>query len=115
MSVLKFIGKTLGTATLLTTGTASAVLKGLTDTVGFDIGSDILEAAKEASFDGVRSMWEDKELHFVDKLNELDGDVGDATRSQMARTAREAAEVARKNGDMDKYEMYMDQYETYRD
>lgn len=115
MGVLKFIGKTLGTAALVTTGTASSVLKGLSDTVGFELGSEILGAAKDASFDGVRSIWSDKDLECIDKMEDLDYKVENATRSQMARTAKQAAEVAKKNGNMDKYEYYMNQYEMYKD
>ena len=115
MGILKTIGKTLGTAALITTGTASAILKGVSDTVGFEIGSEVLGAAKDASFNGVRSIWSDKNLECIDKMDDLDSKVGDATRKQMARTAKQAAEIARKNGDEEKYEHYMNQYELYKD
>lgn len=115
MGILKTIGKTLGTAALITTGTASAILKGVSDTVGFEIGSEVLGAAKDASFNGVRSIWNDKDLECMDKMDDLDFKVGDATRKQMARTAKQAAEIARKNGDEEKYEHYMNQYEMYKD
>ena len=114
MGILKTVGKTLGTAALITTGTASAVLKGVSDTVGFELGSELLDAAKDASFNGVRSIWSDRDLD-MSKLDDLDFKVGDATRRQLARTAKQAAEIARKNGDEEKYEHYMNQYEMYRD
>ena len=38
MGLLKFVGKTIGTATLVVTGTASTVLKGVSDAVGFELG-----------------------------------------------------------------------------
>ncbi len=115
MGVLKTIGKTLGTATLVTTGTASAILKGLSDTVGFELGSEAMDVAKNASFKGVHSMWKDKDTSCVDKIEALDGKVERVTRSQMARTAKQAADIAKKNKDMDKYERYMNQYERYKD
>ncbi len=115
MGVFKFIGKTLGTVTLTTTGVASSVLKGLSDTVGFELGSEILGAAKDASFNGIRSIWSDKDLECINKMENLDCKVGNSTRSQMARTAKQAAEIAKKNGDMDKYQYYMNQYEMYKD
>ena len=115
MGFLKIIGKTVGTAALITTGTASAILKGVSDTVGFEIGSEILGAAKDASFNGVHSIWSDKDLKYINKIDNLDCKVENATRSQMARTAKQAAEIARKNGDMEQYEYYMDQYELYKD
>lgn len=113
--MLSWIGKGLGTAVLITTGTASAVLKGVSDTVGFEIGSELLDAAKNASFDKVRSLWNDEELSGVDKLEILDFKTETIARSQMARTAKQAADLAKKNGDMDRYERYMAQYEQYRD
>ena len=93
MNILKALGKTIGTAALVTTGTASAILKGVSDTVGFEIGSEVLGAAKDASFNGVRSIWSDKSLECMDKMDNLDFKVGDAARKQMARTAKQAAET----------------------
>ena len=115
MGILKTIGKTLGTAALITTGTASALLKGVSDTVGFEIGSEVLGAAKNASFNGVRSIWSDRDLECIDKIDNLDYKMGNITRNQMAETAKRAAEFAKKNGDIDKYHHYMDQYEMYKD
>lgn len=115
MGLLKIIGKTLGTATLVTTGVASSVLKGVSDTVGFELGSEILGAAKDASFNGVHSMWSDKDFECIDKMEDLDYKVENSTRSQMARTVKQAAEITKKSGDMDKYQHYMDQYEMYKD
>ncbi len=42
MGIIKAIGKTIGTATLVVTGTASTVLKGVSDAVGFEVGSELL-------------------------------------------------------------------------
>ncbi len=116
MGLIKFIGKTIGTATLVVTGTASTVLKGVSDAVGFQIGSEILGSAKDASFNGIRSMWSDKDIeNSISKSDKLEEGTYNSTRSQMARTAKQAADLAKKNGDMDKYEYYMEQYERYRD
>lgn len=115
MGLLKFVGKTLGTATLVVTGTASAILKGVSDTVGFEIGSELLGSAKDASFNGIRSMWSDKDLEGgIAQADRLESGVQQATQSQMARTAKQAAEIAKKNGDMEKYEYYMEQYYKYQ-
>lgn len=78
MGILKTIGKTLGTAALITTVTASAILKGVSDTVGFEIGSEVLGIAKDTSFNGVCSIWSDKYLEYIDKMDDLDSKVGDA-------------------------------------
>lgn len=115
MGLLKFVGKTIGTVTLVVTGTASTVLKGASDAVGFEIGSELLGMAKDASFNGVRSMWSDKDMEeSISKSDKLEDAVRNGTQSQMARTAKQAAELAKKNGDMEKYDYYMEQYERYR-
>ena len=115
MRIIKIIGKTIGTAVLITTGTASAVFKGLSDAVGFETASNLLEHAKDASFNGVRSIWIDKDLEYLNHIEDLDFKVENATRKQMAQTAKQAAEIARKNGNEEKYEYYMNQYEIYKD
>ena len=115
MGVLKFVAKTIGTATLVVTGTASTVLKGVSDAVGFEIGSELLGAAKDASFNGVRSIWSDKDIeNSVSMADSLEDTVRNGTQSQMARTAKQATDLAKKNGDKKKYEHYMEQYERYK-
>ena len=116
MGLLKFIGKTIGTATLVVTGTASTILKGVSDAVGFEIGSELMGAAKDASFNGVRSMWNDKDLEKeISKSDALENTVCTGTRSNLADTARRAAEIAKQNGNKEKYEYYMEQYKRYKD
>ena len=115
MGILKFIGKTIGTATLVVTGTASTVLKGVSDVVGFEIGSELLGAAKDASFNGVRSMWSDKDIEStIEKSDKLEDGIRSGTQSQIARTAKQMADLAKQHGDMEKYEYYIEQYERYK-
>ena len=116
MGLIKGILKVGASAVLVATGTASTILKGMSDTVGLEIGSDIFGAAKDASFNGIRNLWDDEGIQgAVDKAENASEGAGDAMRRQMASTARRAAQIAKQNGDMDKYEYYMDQYEKYRD
>ena len=116
MGLLKFVGKTIGTATLVVTGTASAVLKGVSDAVGFEIGSGILDATKNASFNGIRAMWSDKDLEStIGTADKVESCIQRGAQSQIARTAKQAAELAKKHGDMEKYEYYMEQYERYKE
>lgn len=116
MGLIKGILKVGASAILVATGTASTVLKGVSDAVGIEIGSEIFGAAKEASFNGIRGMWDNDSLQtVVDQAEELSDGTGDAMRRQMAATARRAAQIARQNGDMEKYEYYMEQYESYKD
>ena len=116
MGLLKNIGKTIGTATLVVTGTTSTILKGVSDAVGFEIGSELLGSAKDASFNGIRSMWSENDLeNTLSKSDKLENTVCNGTRSQMARTAKQAADLAKQHGDMEKYEFYIEQYEKYKD
>lgn len=115
MGVIKFLGKAVGTATLVVTGTSAAILKGISDATGFEIGSQILGSAKDASFNGIRSMWSNKDLEDnIGKSEKLESGVYNSTRSQMASTAKRAADLAKRNGDTEKYEYYMEQYERYK-
>lgn len=116
MGLIKIVGKTIGTVTLVVTGTASTVLKGISDAVGFEIGSELLGGAKDASFNGIRSMWSNKDIeNGISKSDKLEGNIRNGTQSQMARTAKQAADLAKKNGDMEKYEYYMEQYKRYKE
>lgn len=114
MGLLKFVGKTIGTATLVVTGTASTVLKGVSDAVGFELGSEILGSAKDASFNGIRSMWSDKDIEKgISKADNLENGIRNNTYYEKARTARQCAEIQRKNGNIEKAEEYMEKYYQY--
>lgn len=106
MGILKFIGK----AALATTGTASAILKGISDTAGFELGSEVFGAAKDASLKGARALGSNTE-----RLEGLDSRMEAKTRHQMASNAKKYADLARKSGDREQYEYYMEQYEKYKD
>lgn len=115
VGLLKFVGKTIGTATLVVTGTTSTVLKGVSDAVGFEIGSELLGSAKDASFNGIRYMWKGKDLEKnISKADKVEDTIRNGTQNHMARTAKQAADLAKKNGDIEKYNYYMEQYEKYK-
>ncbi len=115
MGIIKGCAKLVGSAVLSATGIASTVLKGVSDTVGLEIGSELFGAAKEASFNGIRSMWGGETAQeTIDKAEAKSYDVEDATRRKLADTAYQMAQNAKRNGDMEKYETYMAKYEEYR-
>ena len=58
MGILKGCAKIVGSLVLGTTGVASTVLKEMCDTIGVELGSEIFGAAKDASFNGIRNMWD---------------------------------------------------------
>lgn len=115
MGIIKGIGKALGTTVLGATGVASTVLKGMFDTVGVEIGSEVFEAAKNASFNGIRKIWDDEESQeVIDKAENASYGVEDTARRKMADTAYRMAQTAKQNGDMEKHETYMAKCEEYR-
>lgn len=115
-----FLGglKILGTVALSATGIASKVLEEASNTVGFELGSEIFSTTKNLSVDGIKGMWDNGEEDRSEALSHID-DIDEATqgvgRRKMAETARQAAQIAKKNGDMEKYEYYMEQYNNYKE
>ena len=115
MGIIKGCLKVVGSAALAVTGTASTVLKGMSDAAGIELGSEIFGAAKDASFNGIRSMWDgEKANDVINKAEEKSYGVEDAARRKMADTAYQMAQTAKRNGDMEKYETYMQKYHEYK-
>lgn len=115
MGIIKGCAKLVGSAVLSATGIASTVLKGMSDAVGLEIGSELFGAAKDASFNGIRNMWDsDTVQETLDKVEEKSCGVEDAARRKLADTAYQMAQTAKRNGDMEKYETYMAKYEEYK-
>ena len=134
MGILKGCLKIAGTAALTTTGIASKILCDMSDMSGFEIGSELFGAAKDASVNGIKNIWsspnsenaedcddcEDyddydddcKKLSFAsmatDSINEFD------TRKKLAETAKRAADTAKRNGNQELYEKYMEKYYEYK-
>lgn len=116
MGIFKIAAKVAGSAALVATGTASGVLKTLSDAAGIEFASELLDSAKNASFEGIKSMWSDnyneKRDEYIDRMSESSETV---TRRKMADTAYSAAQLAKQNGNMEKYEAYMEKYYEYKE
>ena len=114
MSIIKGCLKLAGSAVLAATGTASAVLKGVSDAAGVGLGTELFGAMQDASFNGIRNIWSENE-EFIDKVetnvDSAASTIGEGARKKFADTAYRAAQIAKQNGDMEKYEMYMEKYE----
>lgn len=112
MGIFKTAAKVVGTVALVATGTTTTILKGAADAAGVELASEILGAAKDASFGGIRAMWDsDGAQNAIDMAEEKSYDAEDAARRNAANTAYRAAQIAKKHGDMEKYEQYMDVYD----
>lgn len=115
MGILGGCAKVLGSVVLGAAGVASSVLKGASDTVGLELGSELFGAAKDASFNGMRKIWDDGEAdECINKVEAGSYDVENSTRRSMADTAYRAAQIAKQHGDMEKYEHYMAKYREYK-
>ena len=115
MNLLKGMLKVGASAILVATGTASTVLKGVSEVAGIEIGAQIFGAAKDASFNGIHNIWEDESvLTIVGKAESVSDGAGEALQRQMASTALRAAQIAKQKGDMEKYDYYMEQYENHK-
>ena len=112
MGLIKGVFKVIGSTVLTVTGTASGILKGVSDATGFELGSEIFGAAKDASFGGIKSMWTNESSdNFADKMDNASEKFG---QNKLADTAKRAAEIAKKNGDEEKYQYYMEKYNEYK-
>ena len=57
MGLLKFVGKTIGSAALVVTGTASAIVRQAVYAAGNDELGDAIGKLEDKSFDTIRDMW----------------------------------------------------------
>lgn len=118
MGIIKGCLKVVGTAVLVVTGSASTILKGVSDTVGIELGSELFGATKDASFNGIRNMWNSESVDkIVDKGEAKAQGVEDSTRRQMANTAYRMAQTAKQmaesENDAKKKEAYLQKYDDY--
>ena len=113
MGLIKGILKVGASAILTVTGTASAVLNGMCETAGVDIGSEIFGAIKNASFNGIKSMWE-----IENSAQEEYTTKGEARRAEFAEEvnrmkvmAIRKKDLAQKCDNNDLRDRLMDEYE----
>ena len=112
MGILKGCLKVVGTVALGATGVASKILGEVSDVAGFEIGSDLFGMAKDASLDGIRSMWNSESVD--SNIDKIDSSSYGFVNRKLADTAKRAANIAKANGDTEKYNYYMEQYEKYK-
>lgn len=77
MGLLKFVGKTIGSAALVVTGTASALVRQCAYAAGNDELGDAIGGLQDKSFDTIRDMWtpdEEKDDSYYEKQAERSAD-----------------------------------------
>ena len=114
MGIIKGIGKVLGTTVLGATGVASTVLKGIFDTAGVEIGSEIFGAAKDASFNGIRSIWGAEPPEADVYLSEEEERVAGITEEirKLKAQALRCKDMAQKSSDENARQNFMARYES---
>lgn len=114
MGLIKGIGKVLGTTVLGATGVASTVLKEMFDTVGVDVGSEIFGAAKDASFNGIRNIWDAEPPEEEEYASEEETQVAQIEKEirRKRSLATRCRNLANKATDENVRQNYMDRYES---
>lgn len=117
MGIIKGIGKVLGTTVLGATGVASTVLKGMFDTVGVELGSEIFGAAKDASFNGIRNMWGTEAPEPEEYASEEDERIAGIKEEirKLKVQALKCKDLANKATDENVRENFMNRYEGLMD
>ncbi len=117
MGFIKGCLKLVGSAALVVTGTASTVLKGMADTVGIEVGSEIFGATKDASFNGIKSMWGIESSADEEYLTEEEAEnaaISEEKRKLKAQALR-CKDLAKKATDENMRRKFMDRYEELMD
>ena len=117
MGLIKGILKVGASAILTVTGTASAVLNGMCETAGVELGAEIFGAAKEASFNGIKSMWGVEPAQEDEYMSEEKAE-NEALREEKRKLKAQALrckEMAQKAATEELRQKFMDRYEELMD
>ena len=117
MGIIKGCAKVLGSAVLGVTGVASTVLKGMFDTAGIEVGSEIFGAAKDASFNGIRNMWGAEPPAEEEYATEEEAEAA-AVKEEIRKLKVQALrckDMAQKATDDNVRQKFMDRYEDLMD
>ena len=109
MGFLKGCAKLVGSAVLGVTGVASTVLESMFDTVGVELGSEIFGAAKDASFNGIRNMWDMETQEpdgFETKEDRLNADI-----CKLKAKALRCKDMAQKSTNQEAHDGFMRRYD----
>ena len=118
MGVLKFVGKTLGTATLVVTGSASALVRKAASMADNAELESLLGRAQDASFNKIKDMWtadDKKDGKYYDNQNLKSMERTYNSKLDAAHQCRHMADVAKQAGADDKYALYMEKYHALKD
>lgn len=114
MGLIRGILKVGASAVLVATGTASTILKGMSDTVGLEIGSELFGAAKDASFNGIRNMWnvDDQYEEEYEKEEETQRSALKNEIHKMKVQALRCKDMANRTNDEESRQRFMARYDS---
>lgn len=114
LGIIKGVGKLLGTTVLGATGVASAVLKSVFDTAGVDVGSEVFGAVKDASFNGIRNMWDIEAPEAEEYVSEEDARIAGIKEEirKLKAQALKCKGLASKAADEHIRENFMNRYQS---
>ncbi len=117
MGIIKGCAKVIGSTLLGATGVASTILKGMCDTVGVEIGSELFGAAKDASFNGIRNMWETEPPADNEYITEEDAQNAAIAKEKhnLKVQALRCKDMAQKATSAEMRKKFMDRYESLMD
>lgn len=113
MGLVKGLLKVGASAVLTVTGTASTVLKGMSETAGVELGSELFGAIKDASFNGIRNMWDMEAPQEEEYATEEEAESA-AAREEIRKLKAQALrckEMAQKATDENMRQKFMNRYE----
>ena len=100
MGILKFVGKTIGSAALVVTGTASALVRQCAYAAGNEELGDTIGGLQDKSFDTIRDMWtpnEKKDANYYKEQAERSADRTESAISSGEAKRREYERLKQKN------------------
>ena len=118
MGLIKLVGKTVGTAALVVTGTVSAIVRQAANFANNAELESLLGKAQDASFNKVKDMWtadENKDGKYYEKQDLKSMERAYNSKLNAAYQCRNMADIAKKAGDDDKYNLYMEKYRALRE
>ncbi len=113
MGLLKGALKLVGSAALVVTGTASAIVRQVANATDNPELENLVGRAQDASFNKIKDMWtsdDEKDDKYYENQQEKSLDREYNSKMNAARQCRNMAEAAQKAGNDEKYNTYMDKY-----
>ena len=118
MGLLKGALKVVGSAALVVSGTASAIIRQAANAAENSELESLMGRAQDASFNKIKDMWtsdEKKDDAYYEKQDDASIRREYNSKIDAANLCKKMADAAKKAGDEEKYETYMEKYYALRE